>query len=193
MGGDEAIHHEKHVSRLFFGLMMMPALFALAVAAWVAFTEGPLPALVGLLSFLIVTLSALYFAVMRITVTPTHVQVRYGNMGKSIPLAAITKAEVEKLDGLSRVAFGAKWEGPGRWRYVPPGVEEGVRVTWSEGGKPRSSLIGARDAPALLHAIERARAGTATSARVRVDAGEDEAEVEAPPPEGAKKRRSADR
>lgn len=77
--------------------------------------------------------------------------------------------------------FGPKWEGPGAWRYIPPGVGEGVRVRWMEGQRKRTALIGARDAAALAAAIERARAGaSAGGLRVGdVDAAEEEALAEA--------------
>jgi hypothetical protein len=178
MGGDEAVFREKHLSRLFVAFMAIPALFALAIAVVAGIGAGPLAALAPLFSVLVITLATLYFAAMRITVTPTHVEVRYGNLGPSIPIAALTSVEIEKLDTLTRLAFGPKWQGPGKWSYVPPGVRDAVRVKWSENGKERSALIGARDAAALARAIERSRAGKAPSARVET-ADEVEADEQA--------------
>jgi hypothetical protein len=177
MGGDDAVFREKHISRLFVALMAIPALFVFVMGIVAGIGAGPIAALIPIAVSLVVALVTLYFAAMRITVTPTNIEVRYGNLGPSIPIASLTSVQIEKLDTLTRLAFGPKWQGPGKWSYVPPGVRDGVRVKWSENGKERSALIGARDAGALARAIEQSRTGKAP--RARVEATEDEAEVEA--------------
>jgi hypothetical protein len=160
MDGEHAFFREKHVARWFAAMMCIQAAVIAIIGLLVAAT-GPVGAagLPALVAAVLVALGGLYFAVMRVAVTPTTIEVRYGNLGPSIPVDALTSCEVVKLDVLSRIAFGPKWEGPGAWRYIPPGVGEGVRVRWTEGKRKRTALIGARDAVALAAAIERARAG----------------------------------
>jgi hypothetical protein len=177
MGGDEAVFREKHISRLFVALMAIPALFVFVMGIVAGIGAGPLAALIPIAVSLVVALVTLYFAAMRITVTPTHIEVRYGNLGPSIPIADLTSVEIEKLDTLTRLAFGPKWQGPGSWSYVPPGVRDGVRVKWKVGDKQRSALIGARDAAALASAIRRSQTGKAP--RARVEDAVDEVHVEA--------------
>jgi hypothetical protein len=171
MGGDEATFREKHVSRVFVALMAVPALAALVLAIFTAIAAGPVAAIAPAVAALFVTLVTLYFAAMRITVTPTHIEIRYGTMGPSIPISAVTSVTEGELDALTRLAFGPKWQGPRRWSYVPPGVRRAVRVEWDDAGKKAWAQIGASDAPALARAIERARQGKSPAVRV-----EDESE-----------------
>jgi hypothetical protein len=175
MHGGDARYREKHVTRWLVAALGIPGSLMLALAIFALVTAGVLPALGPMIGAVSMLVAALYFAVMRVNVTPASVEIRYGNLGPSIPVAAIASTEVVTLDAISRLAFGIKWEGPGAWRYIPPGVTHAVRVAWSDGVKKKTALIGAKDAVALARAIEEARG---TGVRVDVGAATEEEEIE---------------
>ncbi|MBZ0119635.1 MAG: hypothetical protein K8H88_21780 [Sandaracinaceae bacterium] len=185
MSEGEVLLRERHVSRVYAGLMAIPALGAIAgaLAILIAPDAPAAAALVPLFVGGTVAGAGLFFAVMRTTVTTQYLNVQYGLLGPSIPIAAIESHEVVELSPLSRLAFGPKLELDGSWRYIPPGVKGGVRVRWSEGGKERSCLIGAGDPEALSRALSRAREGRArggtTLARVELDEEQETLEAEA--------------
>lgn len=174
MHGDDARFREKHVTRWFVVAMAIPGMLMLALAIFALVTAGVLPALGPMIGAASMLIASLYFAVMRVNVTSTSVEIRYGNLGPSIPIAAITSTEVVALDAISKLAFGIKWEGSGQWRYIPPGVGQAVRVAWTDGGKSKTALIGAKDAAALAGAIE----GVRTGVRVDVAESHDEEEID---------------
>ena len=185
MSEGEVLLRERHVSRVYAGLMAIPALGAIAgaLAILIAPDAPAAAALVPLFVGGTVAGAGLFFAVMRTTVTTQYLNVQYGLLGPSIPIAAIESHEVVELSPLSRLAFGPKLELDGSWRYIPPGVKGGVRVRWSEGGKERSCLSGAGDPEALSRALSRAREGRArggtTLARVELDEEQETLEAEA--------------
>ena len=167
MDAGEALYREKHVARLFTGILMFFGLLPLFVGVATTFTAAPWFAALGPIAVsALILLIALYFAVMRTTVTHEHVTVAYGTLGEKIPIASITDCKREGMIGM-----GPKY-GPGGWRYAPLGTTDGVRVSWTRNGKTKSCYIGASDADALARAIDRARA------RVRVDPARSEALAE---------------
>ncbi len=178
-GGDGVLFREKHVSRWFAGLMALPALVTLAAAGAVLFDPAT-PAIVALIPLAIgalVATAGVYFAVMRVTVSTETVRVQYGELGPSIDVAAITKHEVVELDALTRFAFGAKiW--PEGWRYTPPGVREGVRISWMDGASEKTCTVGASDARGLAAAIAEARARSSATTGVRVEVEPEEVDEE---------------
>ncbi len=94
--------------------------------------------------------------------------VQYATMGPRIEIAAITRCEVVELDRFARLAFGPKiW--PEGWRYIPPGVEAAVRITWRTAKGESTCTIGATDAAGLAAAIGEARARSNATTGVRVE------------------------
>jgi hypothetical protein len=83
------------------------------LAIFALVTAGVLPALGPMIGAVSMLVAALYFAVMRVNVTPQSVEIRYGNLRPSIPVTAITSTEVVSLDAISKLAVGIEWEGPG--------------------------------------------------------------------------------
>ena len=161
MDGEHARYHEKYVSKGFVAFMAIPALFATALGVSILLTPAWPAALAPFLAAGIVALTTLFFSAMRTTVTRTTLAVQYGTLGPTVPLAAIESAEIATLGMLERLAFGPKYRGPDGWSYISPGQTRGVRVRWRDGEKVRQILVGARDADALLAAIEAGRSGDA--------------------------------
>jgi len=183
MGGDDALYREKHVSRGMAALLGIPAVVSAggAIAALTVPVIGA--AVAGGVAALMAGAAAVYLSVMRLTVTEDELSVQYGTMGPRIPVANVTGTELVALDALTRIAVGVKWDGK-EWRYIPPGVKDGVRVRFLDEGKEKTCLIGAEDAPALARAIAAARRGQRTGVRVAVSeetvgAAEEEVEVAA--------------
>jgi len=174
-----AIYREKHVARIFTAIFGAFALALAALGIWTIFTASIAGGLVPIAVAAIVALIALYFAVMRTTVTRRHIAIQYGTIGTDIPIDAITNVKLEEMIGT-----GPKWA-PGGWLYAPLGTTRGVRITWSEEGKTKTCYIGASDADALASAIAEART------RKRVDAPEEiPAPIEEQEEESEKKRAS---
>src|SRR5262249_9724468 len=131
--------------------------------------------LVGLTPFVtaaIIAFVGLYFAVMRTTVSRTHLAVTWGTLGRKVPLDAITEARLEH-----RLGLGPKYDGRG-WNYGPLGTRRGVRVEWSDGGKTQSCYVGSSNPEALMRAIQETRAILSGKLRVEAGAGA-EAEIDA--------------
>jgi hypothetical protein len=151
MQGGDAVYRERHVARIFTALMAIPALVAFGTGIAILFSEKT-PAGAAIAPFFasaVVALTALFWAVMRITVTKDTLRVDYGMLGVEIPLTAITAC---KLD--AQIGAGAKWA-PGGWRYAPLGTTRGISVTWTERGKTKHCYIGSNDPEALLRSVHR--------------------------------------
>jgi len=103
----------------------------------------------------------LYFAVMRVKVSPTSVEVRYGGLGPTIPLSAIESAEpvVHPHSGLLR--WGITVNRKGERLYVVAGdAGRAVRIVWrTPRGQRRVHIIGSREPQRFADAIQRARSG----------------------------------
>jgi hypothetical protein len=168
MDAGDVSYREKYVARIFAGAFLVVAAMIAALGVFVTVTallqgagSGALAGLVPIATASLIGFIGLYFAVMRTTVSRTHLVVTWGTMGRTIPLAAISDVRFE-----DRIGLGPKYDGRG-WVYGPMGTRRGVRVEWSEGGKTQSCYVGSRDPSALMQAIQAARAGKPT----RVDVG----------------------
>ena len=170
MGGEGAVYREKHVSRLFSMLLLAPALMALAggIALGVQGEVGGAISMgVGALG---ASTAALFFSVMRITVTATELSVQYGTLGPTVKLSSVQSVEVIELSAMTRLAIGPKiW--PEGWRYVFPGATRGVRVVYRDGKRTKTITIAADDPEALAAAIRQST--EVVGMQVRVDASED--------------------
>jgi hypothetical protein len=178
MAGGDAVYRERHVARIFTALMALPALLTFGIGVAILFSaHRPAAAAIGpFFASAVVSFVALFWAVMRITVTRDTLRVDYGMLGAEIPLSAITSC---KLD--AQIGAGAKWA-PGGWRYAPVGTTRGVSVTWTQGGKTKHCYIGSNDPEALLRSIHRdagARARIAAPESQEDEAIRREAEAEA--------------
>lgn len=112
-------------------------------------------------------ITGLYFAVMRVKVSRTSVEIRYGSLGPTIPLAAIESAEpvVHAHRGLLR--WGVTVNRKGERLYVVAGdAGNAVRIAWrTPRGRRRVHVIGSREPQQFAAAIQRARSGILPPAR----------------------------
>ncbi|MBN8615175.1 MAG: hypothetical protein J0L92_31550 [Deltaproteobacteria bacterium] len=167
MGADDALFFERQVARHLLALpaLGMGAAIAGAVTAAVGGADVGTALMAGALGVggvgLYMGTLAVFFGVARTVVTKDELRVEIGMLGPRIPVSQITKAEVTAFTRRRR------W---GERAYVPPASTEMVRVTYLEKGKERSVLIGTQRATALADAIERAKGGASSMARVRVEA-----------------------
>lgn len=165
MDGDGAVYREKHVSKLFSALMLLPALAAAAggIAAAVQGDFAGAGALaVGALG---AGTAGVFFSVMRTIVTPSELRVQYGMLGPTVELSSIRSVEVVRLNAMTRLAIGPKiW--PEGWRYVFPGATHGVRVVYQDGKRTKTITIAADDPEALAAAIHQSSATVGMQVRV---------------------------
>ncbi len=165
MDGDGAMYREKHVSKLFSALMLLPALAAAAggIAAAVQGDFAGAGALaVGALG---AGTAGVFFSVMRTIVTPSELRVQYGTLGPTVELSSIRSVEVVRLNAMTRLAIGPKiW--PEGWRYVFPGATHGVRVVYQDGKRTKTITIAADDPEALAAAIHQSSATVGMQVRV---------------------------
>jgi hypothetical protein len=164
MQGGAAVYAERHVARVFTALMAIPALMAFLAGIMILLSPRA-PAAAAIAPFFasaVVAFSALFWAVMRITVTADKLHVDYGMLGVKIPLSAIKSCALS-----AQLGTGAKWS-PGGWRYGPLGTTRGISVEWSEGGATKRCYIGSRDPEALMKHV---LAGQGARGRIAQSAG----------------------
>jgi hypothetical protein len=183
MTGDaEVRHRDKRVSRGMAILLMMPALFTLAMTFFLGFANAtaaqPVPAaalplvLAAMVAFsaMFVVLS-LTFAVLRSVVTDRELIVKYGLWGPRIALDSITSCKVVPYKWTQFGGWGIRRGAGGVWAYVP-GPGDVVEIAYTDRGKDKRIQVGADNAPMLAAEIERARqAGTS----LRIDTSDDDA------------------
>lgn len=165
MDGDGAVYREKHVSKLFSALMLLPALGA-AVGGIAAAVQGDFAAAGALAVGAVGAGTAgVFFSVMRTIVTPTELRVQYGTLGPTVELSSIRSVEVVRLNAMTRLAIGPKiW--PEGWRYVFPGATHGVRIVFQDGKRTKTITIAADDPEALAAAIHQSSATVGMQVRV---------------------------
>lgn len=105
----------------------------------------------------------LYFTVMRVKVSPTSVEIRYGSLGPTIPLAAIESAEPIVHSHTSFLRWGISINRKRERLYVLAGdTGHAVKIVWRTArGKRRVHIIGSREPQQFAAAIQRARSGIA--------------------------------
>jgi hypothetical protein len=181
LGGDEAVHREKRISRGTFGGLaaLSGGLGLLGTLSLAAFASGDPQGLGGALilgglaamnAFLAVTLS-----VARVAVTPRDIRFMVGLRSRVVPMSAIGETSVGTLDpktlrndvAADRAEMASIFSSIGGY----------VRLAWTdETGRARVSWIGSDQPEVLRAAIERHRRPTPT--RVAENESENERENE---------------
>src|SRR5689334_5816252 len=115
MDAGTIVFREKHVGRIFVGIFLALAALVAGLGVFAMVTAlsrggaGAVPALlIPLSSAAVLTTVALYFAVMRTTVSKTHLAVSWGTIARTIPLSAIRASRIE-----NRIGLGPKFDGRG--------------------------------------------------------------------------------
>jgi len=176
------VHQAKSKAPAWFHLVMFsPVIVSLGILTMLV-AGGAAPPLLLLLALpsLAVTLPLwLLFAVLRATVTTTHVHIQYGLFGPKIPLASIASCEAVTYDWKKYGGWGIRRAADGSWAYNMAGDQgRAVRIEWrDEGGKEVTTLLSARDPEAFVRAVAQAK-GRAVPSATRVGAPE-RADVEA--------------
>jgi hypothetical protein len=113
------------------------------------------------------------FITLRTTVTAREVIVQFGLFGPRIPVEGVDSCEVRDYPVL-RFGGGVKWV-DGAWAYTLWGQgTRVVRIEWHDaGGKKHATIISSPDPDALAAAIQKARAGATTGARIASSAEEE--------------------
>lgn len=149
---------------LFLLLLLLPTLIAVPIVAAAALQPGApastwLAALPGPIITLVV---GLLFAVLRATVTATHVHIQYGLFGPKIPLARIESCEAVSYDWKRYGGFGIRRGLDGSWAYNMMGDQgRAVRIVWrDESGDRVTTLLSSPDPEAFAAAVLRARGTT---------------------------------
>jgi len=191
-GAPVLARQKARASNAMLALLALPSIIALITVPILLATKAPQSAIAPAIAFFFGFFLMMLFAVLRITVSATHVHVQYGLWGPKIPTAAIEKVEAVHYDWKEYGGFGIRRGGDGSWAYNMMGDQgRAVRIVWRDAkGRESITLISAPDPDALVKAIEKARAGASpsASAKKRVDArpkptaaelAEAEAELEA--------------
>jgi hypothetical protein len=191
MAGEDVFYRDKiKVPWKFFLLFALPiAVQGVALTA-AGLSDKPVPAAVFLLlPFTIALLSiiALLFAVLRVTVTRSELIIQYGLFGPRIPLAAITESKAVDYSWMDYGGWGIRRGRDGSWAYNMVGdAGRAVRIEWTDPkGKKQVTLVASPDPEALARAIQRARTPARPKLRVAPDPAlaefleEAEAEAEA--------------
>ncbi len=103
----------------------------------------------------------LFFAVLRINVTATHVHVQYGLFGPRIPIERIRSAEAVTYDvSRYRGSFIRHRLFRRETLYAMPGDGgRAVRLRWTDDrGRLRTTIVSCRDPDAIVSAVRNARA-----------------------------------
>ncbi|NVB42928.1 hypothetical protein G6O69_34220 [Pseudenhygromyxa sp. WMMC2535] len=131
---------------------------ALFILLWCA-THASLGLPLGLLLSAGVLLLSLFFAVLRIKVTPEFIDVHYGLLGPKIPLEAIETVEAVTHGRDSWLRWGISPLSRGEWLYSIAGDEgRAVKIVWRDaGGRRRTHYLGSPDHQALASSIRAAQ------------------------------------
>jgi len=182
--GGEVVHRDKRISRGMAGLLMIPGVFNLVLAAFIAVVNDtaskPLPA--AALPLVVAAIAALglmfiglgiVFAVVRTIVTEHAVHVKYGLWGPRIPLESIRSCKVVDYHWTELGGWGIRLGKNGTWAYVPGGKRV-VELLYVEGRTEKRVLVGVGDPDETALQINRARRlrGGESAAREDVAAGE---------------------
>ncbi|MBK8258919.1 MAG: hypothetical protein IPK82_40450 [Polyangiaceae bacterium] len=189
MAGDGALYRDKiKVPGKFLLLFALPIVIQAVALGTVLATAPtvPLTAFIALpITAFVMTLLALLFSVLRVTVTHSEVIVQYGLFGPKIPLSSVKAAKAVNYDWKYYGGFGIRRGMDGSWAYNMVGdAGRAVRIEWTNAkGKPEVTLVASPNPEGLARAIQSARSGSTVSqgARLRVapDINMDEFEAQA--------------
>jgi hypothetical protein len=163
MAGEDVIYRDKiKVPKKFFLLFLLPIVVQIGSFALAASQGKPIPAAALAMlpvTALILSLVALLFAVLRITVTRREVHVQYGLFGPKIPVSKIEDCRAVKYNWMEYGGWGIRRGADGSWAYNMVGdAGRAVRIEWvDEKGKQQTTLVASPDPEALARAIQEAR------------------------------------
>lgn len=113
------------------------------------------------IGLVLLALAWITFAIMRVTVTPSHLDVKYGPFGPHIPIAAITAIEATRYHWSSWGGWGIRRKlGTGEVLYAMPGDGgNAIRVAWTDAkGHTHRAVVGVRTPSEIVEAVEAVRA-----------------------------------
>lgn len=155
VGGAQVLAIHRGRPRLGYHALIGFAAIAIALnAATVA------SAAIGLV---LLALAWITFAIMRVTVTSSHLDVKYGLFGPHIPIASITAIEATRYHWSSWGGWGIRRKlGTGEVLYAMPGDGgNAIRVAWTDAkGRTHRAVIGVRTPSEIVEAVEAVRART---------------------------------
>jgi hypothetical protein len=211
MGGGGILYQTKAKAPWFFHLLLlMPALLSSVIITLSAILDPKAPSwiLLMILPSVLVTFPLwMLFAVLRATVTTTHVHIQYGLFGPKIPLENIQSCEGVAYNWTQYGGFGIRRARDGSWAYNMMGDQgKAVKLTWTdEKGRSTTTLVSAANPDAFVEAVNKAKSKARSPMRVPAERAaakgltpeqvrEAEAELEAEFPsgeEGAQKTKEA--
>lgn len=146
------LHAERRAApkllQLLIGSTMLAGIGMLLTPAWVA----------GLMMIPVGFLMWMLFAVLRVTVTESVVNVQYGVFGPTIPVGKIESAQAVEYDWKKFGGWGIRRSLDGEWMYSMPGDKgRAVRIAWTnDKGKRVVTNIGMQDPEPTAKAIQKA-------------------------------------
>jgi hypothetical protein len=176
----------------FHAIFSLPVLLSAVILTITAALSPGAPPWLPALSLLQVAVMLpiwLLFAVLRATVTSTHVHIQYGVFGPKIPLENVIRCESATYDWKKYGGWGIRRGTDGSWAYNMMGDQgRAVRIVWRDDrGKETTTLVSARDPDAFVRAVTEMKAKrSAPKVRIRdtasaatsTDVAEAEREVE---------------
>jgi hypothetical protein len=101
----------------------------------------------------LLVLALFSFRRLRIQVSDTAVQFRFGLLRKSLPLGKIQGCEPKRYNWLPYGGWGVRFTLGGRRAWSMPGVPRGVEFTVAEGTKVRRYFVSSRSPELLAEAV----------------------------------------
>ena len=101
----------------------------------------------------------LFLLFLRVTVTRSHVQVRFGFIGPKLPIGSVRDVQVEHYDWTRYGGWGIRRDDDGSYAYSVPGCGgRGVRITYAmKDGLERTVFVSSDRPEELVAAIDAAR------------------------------------
>lgn len=185
MGSEGVLYRDKiKVPWKFFLLFALPIAVQLFAFTAAALSDKPVPLpvfFILLATILFLTLIALLFSVLRITVTKNEVIVQYGLFGPRIALSDITDCKAVTYDWKTYGGWGIRRGWDGSWAYNMVGdAGRAVRIEHTDAkGKKRVTLVASPNPEALARAVQQARGAETPKLRVAKEPNLAEFEAEA--------------
>ncbi len=174
-GGRSLFRSKMRMPGWFFALL--GGVMAVSVAGGIAGAlKGPsLVALIApVLSFVMLSATALLFSHLRVVLTATHLHVQFGVFGPSIALSQIESCVAEEYRALDYGGWGLRYAGDSTWAYSVPGAGgRAIRVVYRTAeGKRKTAVVTSTEADVLASAVNRARGGL-SGGGVRIEAADE--------------------
>jgi hypothetical protein len=154
---------------LLFLIFLLPLVIEWVVFLTVKGKHGePLPLVVPAILTVFMTMLAILFSVLRVTVSRDVVQVQYGLFGPKIAVDRIESCNAEHYDWKEFGGFGIRRSRDGTWAYNMMGDQgRAVRIAYRDDkGALRKVLVASKNAEQLAAAINQARAAHGVKARL---------------------------